>query len=47
MLGQAAQAARDRRLLDLAADCRPQTPSQMRRALTTVEELSPQVLTSV
>jgi hypothetical protein len=47
MLGQAAQAARDRRLLDLAADCHPQTLRQMRWALTMVKELSPQVLTGV
>jgi hypothetical protein len=47
MLGQAAQAAKDRRLLDLAADCHPQTLRQMRWTLTMIKELSPQTLTSI
>ncbi|MFI0900406.1 hypothetical protein [Streptomyces sp. NPDC020983] len=47
MLGQAAQAARDQRLLELAADCHPQTLRQMRWALTMVKQLSPQALLAV
>ncbi|MEC3992816.1 hypothetical protein VSR01_04345 [Actinacidiphila sp. DG2A-62] len=47
MLAQAAQASRDRRLLELAADCHPQTLRQMRWTDTLVKQLSAQALTSV
>lgn len=46
MLAQAAQAAKDQRLLGLAADCHPRTLRQMRWTLTMIKELSPQTLTS-
>lgn len=46
MLAQAGQAAKDTRLLDLAASCHPQTLRQMRWANTMIKNLSPQVLTS-
>lgn len=47
MLGQAAQAAKDAALLDLVADCHPQTLRQMRWTNTMIKQLSAQALTSV
>jgi hypothetical protein len=47
MLAQAAQARKDRRLIDLAAACHPQTLRQIRWANTMIKNLSPQVLTSL
>lgn len=47
MLAQAAQASKDRRLLDLAADCHPRTLRQMRWTNTLIKQLSAQALTSV
>ncbi|MFE9700707.1 hypothetical protein [Streptomyces sp. NPDC006270] len=47
MLAQAAQAARDSRLLDLASSCHPQTLRQMRWTNTMIKNLSPQALTSL
>lgn len=47
MLAQAAQALRDRRLLDLASDCHPETLRQMRWSNALIKVLSPQALTSV
>ncbi|MFH9085753.1 hypothetical protein [Streptomyces sp. NPDC017673] len=47
MLAQAARAGGDARLLDLASDCHPQTLRQIRWPNTMIEQLSPQVLTSV
>jgi hypothetical protein len=47
MLAQTAQATSDRRLLDLAADCHPQTLRQMRWTNTMIKQLSAQALTSV
>jgi hypothetical protein len=46
MLAQAAQATKDRPLLDLIADCHPQTLRQMRWTNTLIKELSAQALTS-
>jgi hypothetical protein len=46
VLAQGAQAARDQRLVELAAGCHPQTLRQMRWTLTMLKELSPQTLTS-
>lgn len=46
MLAQAAQATQDRPLLDLTADCHPQTLRQMRWTNTLIKELSAQALTS-
>lgn len=46
LLGQVAQAAKDKELLDLTAECHPQTLRQMRWANAMLKELSPQVLTS-
>lgn len=46
MLAQAAQGARDERLLTLAGDCHPQTLRQLRWTNTMIKELSPQLLTS-
>ncbi|CAM5711533.1 hypothetical protein ACPCIX_06385 [Streptomyces pseudogriseolus] len=47
MLAQAAQATRDRTLLDLVTDCHPQTLRQMRWTNTMIKVLSPQLLVSV
>jgi hypothetical protein len=47
MLGQAAQATRDRPLFDLVADCHPQTLRQMRWTNTMIKQLSAQALSSV
>ncbi|MEI7033663.1 hypothetical protein [Streptomyces pratensis] len=47
MLAQAGQAAKDTRLLELAASCHPQTLRQMRWTNTMVKNLSPQILTSL
>ncbi|MDN3250119.1 MULTISPECIES: hypothetical protein [unclassified Streptomyces] len=47
MLAQAAQAGKDRRLLDLAACCHPQTLRQMRWSNTLIKVLSAQALTSL
>ncbi|MFH9264910.1 hypothetical protein ACH4KN_11700 [Streptomyces sp. NPDC017546] len=46
MLAQAGQAAKDTRLLELAASCHPRTLRQMRWTNTMVKNLSPQLLTS-
>ncbi|MFH9610739.1 hypothetical protein [Streptomyces sp. NPDC017448] len=46
MLAQAARAAKDTRLLDLATSCHPRTLRQMRWTTTMVKNLSPQILTS-
>ncbi len=46
MLAQAAQGARDERLLALAGECHPQTLRQLRWTNTMIKELSPQLLTS-
>ncbi|WP_432058536.1 hypothetical protein [Streptomyces sp. bgisy022] len=46
MLGQAAQARRDTRLLGLVSDCHPQTLRQLRWTNTLLKVLSPQLLTS-
>lgn len=46
MPAQAAQAAKDRALLDLVADCHPQTLRQMRWTNTMIKQLSAQALTS-
>ncbi|GAA3505021.1 hypothetical protein GCM10019016_121340 [Streptomyces prasinosporus] len=47
MLAQAAQAARDEKLLALASACHPETLRQMRWTNTMIKNLSPQVLTSL
>ncbi|MET9960017.1 hypothetical protein ABZ128_13295 [Streptomyces sp. NPDC006326] len=47
MLAQAAQAARDERLVALATACHPQTLRQMRWTNTMIKTLSPQALTSL
>jgi hypothetical protein len=47
MLAQAAQAAKDDSLLDLATTCHPQTLRQIRWANTMIKNLSPQILTSL
>lgn len=47
MLAQAGQAAKDARLLHLAAACHPQTLRQMRWTNTMIKNLSPQLLTSL
>ncbi|MFJ4126527.1 hypothetical protein ACIP3U_35140 [[Kitasatospora] papulosa] len=47
MLAQAGQAAKDTRLLHLAASCHPQTLRQMRWTNTMIKNLSPQLLTSL
>jgi hypothetical protein len=47
MLGQAAQAAKDRELLATVSDCHPQTLRQMRWTNTMIKFLSPQVLSSL
>ncbi|MFF4366786.1 hypothetical protein [Streptomyces sp. NPDC001594] len=47
MLAQAAQAAREPRLLELATACHPQTLRQMRWTNTMIKDLAPQLLTSV
>lgn len=47
MLAQAGQAAKDTRLLELAAACHPQTLRQMRWTNTLIKNLAPQVLTSL
>jgi hypothetical protein len=47
MVGQAAQASRDRSLLDLVTDCHPQTLRQMRWTNTLIKQLSAQAMTSV
>ncbi|WP_260867668.1 hypothetical protein [Streptomyces sp. SAJ15] len=47
MLAQAAQATRDDTLLDLASACQPRTLRPTRWIHTMVENLSPQLLTSV
>jgi hypothetical protein len=46
MLAQAAQATKDRRLLDLAADCHPKTLRHTRWTNTMIKQLSAQALTS-
>lgn len=46
MLAQAAQAAKDTRLLCLASACHPRTLRQMRWTNTMIKNLSPHVLTS-
>ncbi|MFJ8079069.1 hypothetical protein ACIQ6Y_00375 [Streptomyces sp. NPDC096205] len=45
MLAQAAQAARDERLLELVITCRPRTLRQIQWTRTLLKELSPQLLT--
>ncbi|MFD7701592.1 hypothetical protein [Streptomyces caelestis] len=47
MLAQAAQATRDRELLELVSSCHPQTLRQMRWTNTMIKVLSPQLLVSV
>lgn len=47
MLAQAAQAARDEQLLELASTCHPQTLRQLRWTNTMLKELSPQLLLTV
>ncbi|MDQ0989465.1 hypothetical protein [Streptomyces sp. V3I7] len=47
MLSQAAQAAGESGLVDLAAECRPQTVRQMSWTDTMLKTLSPQLLTSL
>lgn len=47
MLARAAQAARESRLVELAADCHPQTLRQIRWANTMIRTLSPQILTGL
>ncbi|WP_062997878.1 hypothetical protein [Nocardia mikamii] len=44
ILAQAAQAARDSELLDLAADCHPETLRQMRWANAKIKETAPQAV---
>ncbi len=46
MLAQAAQAARDERILALATDCHPRTLRQMRWTNTMIKAQAPQILTS-
>jgi len=46
MLAQAAQAARDERLLGLASECHPSTLRQMRWANATIKSESPQIILS-
>ena len=46
LLGQGAQAAKDRQLLDLAAACHPQTLRTLRWTTTRLKEGAPQVLVS-
>jgi hypothetical protein len=46
VLGQAAQAAKDRRLLECVSLCHPETLRTMRWTLTKLKETSPQALTS-
>lgn len=46
MLAQAAQATRDRKLLELVSSCHPQTLRQMRWSNTMIKVLSPQLLVS-
>ncbi|WP_129841762.1 hypothetical protein [Streptomyces sp. RFCAC02] len=45
MLAQAAQAAKDARLLEMASSCHPETLRQVRWANTHIKVLSPQILT--
>lgn len=47
MLGQAAKALRDTKLLRLVEDCSSQTVRQMKWSNTLIKELSPQVLVSL
>ncbi|MBQ1116438.1 hypothetical protein ACH4MN_32060 [Streptomyces anulatus] len=47
MLAQAGQAAKDTRLLQLAASCHPQTLRQMHWTNTMLKNLAPQILTSL
>lgn len=47
MLAQAAQAAKDPRLLELASSCHPRTLRQMRWTNTMIKNISPQLLTSL
>ena len=47
MLAQAAKALRDKQLLQLTEDCKPQTVRQMQWADTLIKELSPQALVSL
>ncbi|MEU4732358.1 hypothetical protein [Streptomyces sp. NPDC023588] len=47
MLAQAAQAARDDRLKELASFCHPRTLRQMRWTNTLIKTLAPQILTSL
>lgn len=47
MLAQAAQAAGDARLLELAAACHPRCLRQMRWTNTMIKDVSPQILTSL
>jgi hypothetical protein len=47
MLAQAAQAAKDDRLLALASSCHPGTLRQLRWSNTMIKNLSPQILTSL
>lgn len=46
MLAQAAQALRDEKLLNLAAECHPSTLRQMRWANSTIKSESPQIILS-
>ena len=46
ILAQAAQAAREQRLLDLATTCHPQTLRQVRWTNTMIKTLAPQILTA-
>jgi hypothetical protein len=46
LLAQAAQAMKQQPLVDLAADCHPQTLRQMRWANAHLKEASPQVIAS-
>lgn len=45
MLGQAAQASKDTRLLDVVSFCHPRTLRQMQWSTTMIKNLSPQLLT--
>ncbi|MDQ0584313.1 hypothetical protein [Streptomyces rishiriensis] len=47
MLAQAAQAAKDDRLLALVSSCHPQTLRQMRWSNTMIKNISAQILTSL
>lgn len=46
VLGQAAQAAKDRELINCVSRCHPETLRTMRWSLTKLKEAAPQILTS-